>query len=468
MASTVVLLVTGYAWVSLDDLNTGLSTSDVTAGGNPDGSVDILLVGRDSRTDTQGNPLPADTLARLRAGDNEADLTDTMILLHIPQDRSEAVAYSLPRDSYVSIPDGHGKHKINSAFGRGKAEAAESLQAEGVNDPAEMQRRSSDAGRRLLVRTVEDLSGVGIDRYAEVNLLGFFQITQSVGGVEVCLNKPVDDERSGADFPAGRQTISGADALSFVRQRYGLPRGDLDRVVRQQAFLAGLARSMLSTGVLTNPGKLADLVDSIQQAVVLSDGWDVLTFAQQLQGMAAGNIRFDTIPVDDPEYDTPDGQAVRVDPDRVADTIQQGTTATPGSSSRQPEPPPLDAVTVDVLNTTNRTGLAARVLADLGEVGMPIGDARNATATDSSRVQYSPGAGDTARYIAEELNDLPADRDPTLADGTIHVLLGNDYEETAPPSTSSKPTSSPTTTPERSAATPPEDRITAGDIPCIN
>ncbi|SFT71384.1 transcriptional attenuator, LytR family [Actinopolyspora lacussalsi subsp. righensis] len=217
--SVTVLVVSGYAWLILDHLDGRRNTSDVTSKTDADGSMDILLVGKDSRTDANGDPLPDDLLRRLRAGDNEAELTDTLILLRIPRDRSRAVAYSIPRDTYVSMPDGYGKHKINSAFGRAKAQAADELRSEGVSDSAELERRSAEAGRELLVDTVTDLTGVGIDDYAEVNLLGFYRLTKAVGGVEVCLKNAVDDPYSGADFPAGRQTVSGGDALDFVRQR---------------------------------------------------------------------------------------------------------------------------------------------------------------------------------------------------------------------------------------------------------
>src|SRR5699024_3684476 len=107
--------------------------------------------------------------------------------------------------------------------------------------------------------------------YAEVNLLGFARITPALGGVPVCLRQPVNDPMSGANFEAGPQRLAGPEALAFVRQRHGLPRGDLDRVVRQQAFLAGLARSGLSSDLLTNPDRLRTVMDSVQSSLVLDE-----------------------------------------------------------------------------------------------------------------------------------------------------------------------------------------------------
>ncbi|MGH3924962.1 MAG: LCP family protein, partial [Pseudonocardiaceae bacterium] len=185
--------------------------------------------------------------------------TDTVILVRIPNDGSRAVAISLPRDLYVEMPDEFGQHKLNSAYARGKNYTATQLIEEGA-DPATVRNESVAAGRKLLLGTVEDLTGVGVDHYAEINLLGFSLLTEAVGGVDVCLKAPVSDRFSGAEFPAGPQTISGPDALAFVRQRHGLPRGDLDRVVRQQVFLASLANRVLSAGTLANPGRISELI----------------------------------------------------------------------------------------------------------------------------------------------------------------------------------------------------------------
>src|SRR5690606_30791260 len=141
-------------------------------------------------------------------------------------------------------------------YQRGRNVERERLLAAGMKPGQELERRAHQAGARVLLKTVEKLTGRTIDHYASLNLLGFYDITQAIGGVEVCLKKPVQDVKSHADCPAGRQVSSGRDALAFVRQRHGLPRGDLDRVVRQQVFMTGLVRKMLSTGTLTDPAKL--------------------------------------------------------------------------------------------------------------------------------------------------------------------------------------------------------------------
>ena len=165
------------------------------------------------------------------------------------------MAISIPRDSYVALADGSGKHKINSAYNRGLVAAEKELTAQGISGP-ELDRRGREAGRAALIATVESLTGTQIDHYAEINLAGFVELTDALGGVPVCLNKPVHDTYSGLDLPAGYQTVSGPVALAFVRQRHGLDGGDLDRIARQQAFIAGLTQRLQSEGALTDPATL--------------------------------------------------------------------------------------------------------------------------------------------------------------------------------------------------------------------
>jgi anionic cell wall polymer biosynthesis LytR-Cps2A-Psr (LCP) family protein len=162
----------------------------------------------------------------------------------------------------------------------------------------------------VLVQVVQQLTGVRIDHYAEINLYGFYMLTEAIGNVEICLKRDVVDPDSGSDFKAGRQLISGSDALSFVRQRHGLPNGDLDRIVRQQVFMAAVAKKMLSPGVLTNRNTIAELSEALQRTTVIDANWDVMDFAQQLREVATGSVEFTTAPVLDPTHRTEDGKSV--------------------------------------------------------------------------------------------------------------------------------------------------------------
>ncbi|WP_410645507.1 LCP family protein [Amycolatopsis sp. lyj-346] len=335
VVSTVVLGATGYLWTQLSSLDDGIVTADVippaaqvdnddTPPGEPlKVAQNLLLVGIDARTDTYGNPLPQNVLDALHAGggDDGGDTTDTIIVVHIPAGGAAATAISIPRDSYVDIAGGYGKHKINSAYSRGKNAAMSGLRAQGLSG-AQLEVAANEAGAKTAIQTVEKFTGLTINHYAAINLAGFDALSQAVGGVEVCLKAPVQDRYSGANFAAGPQTLSGAQALAFVRQRHGLT-SDLDRIARQQAFLSGMAKKVLSAGTFTDPSKLGSLVSAVQGSVVLDKGWDILSFAQQLRGMTSGAIAFATIPVQSLSLPTPsDGDAVKVDPAQVQQFVR--------------------------------------------------------------------------------------------------------------------------------------------------
>ncbi|GHF26278.1 LytTR family transcriptional regulator [Amycolatopsis deserti] len=467
LVSLLVMSLTGYAWAAMQGLVNGLTTTDVIDGNQPaDGARDILLVGMDSRTDAQGNPLPEDLLAQLRAGvaDGEEN-TDTLIMVHIPNDGSKAVAISLPRDSYVTIP-GFGKHKINSAYARAKAAERKKLQDEGETDAKSIEVQSNQAGAKTLIQTVEQLTGSTIDNYASVNLLGFSEITQAIGGVDVCLKDNVNDPYSGAKFTKGQHTISGVEALEFVRQRHGLPRGDLDRVVRQQVFMAGMARKVLSAGTLADPGKLNSLTDAIKKSVVLNQGWDIIGFAQQMKGLTGGQLEFRTIPVVNMDYSTPeDGQAIQVDPGQIREFVR-GITA-PAQPAQQAEAGAAkSATTVDVRNGTGREGLASTVLQSLTAKGFTGGQTSNTTSRKSTVVRYPAGGQDAAQQVADALGSgATIEQDPTVTSGHVVVLIGSDYSTTPSRVVQQAAAAAPTT---QAPAPGGDEPITANGITCVN
>lgn len=457
-----VLVASGYAWSTYRQLAGGLITSDVLAGPRmSDGATDILLVGLDSRTDAHGDPLPQSVLNALDAGPDDGEVnTDTLILVRVPDDPSHpATAVSIPRDSYVTLAGDYGKHKINSAYGRALTSTRTTLTAQGVTG-TELTEQADEAGRRELIATVEAFTGLSVDHYAEVNLAGFAAITQAVGGVPVCLLARTHDSYSGADFPAGLQTLSGPPALAFVRQRHGLPRGDLDRVVRQQAFLASLAHTVLSAGTLADPARLSALITTVQQFVVLDPGFDLLTFATQSTTLTDGAIRFATIPTGDPALRTPDdGEAVEVDPERVKAFVA-GLVGAPDDTrpSAAAQPTPVD-VTVDIRNATGRSGLATDVEHALTTAGFTSVTTGNTASTARSTVRSGSDAALAATQLAQTLGDLPVVRSAVVAAGHVEVVLGRDYAGPGTPAA--------TTTTAAAAGAAPEIS-SAGGVPCVN
>ncbi len=355
LLSFTVLAVAGYADLMLDTLRESVTTTPALdrmpdAPSDTDGAVDILLVGTDSRTDAQGNPLPPETLRKLRTGHEVGVRTDTIIILRLPRDGDPPRAVSIPRDSWIEVATG-GKAKITAAFNLAKQAEIQRLREEGIEDQAFLERQSDEAGREALVRTVQNFVDVRIDHYAEVSLLGFYLLTEAIGGVEVCLKNAVRDPKSGANFPAGHQTVSGSDALAFVRQR-NLPRGDLDRIVRQQVFLGSALNKVLSAGTLTNPAKLSQLLAAVRRSVVLDEDLDILDFAQRMRGLAAGEVEFVTIPVVTINGRSPDGQSiVEVDVEQVREFVHGLVDGSPESVSDESTAPSQPTGDADVTAT---------------------------------------------------------------------------------------------------------------------
>jgi LCP family protein required for cell wall assembly len=276
--------------------------SNVLKGGKQSagGDVNILLLGLDSRRDNNGNDLPRKLLDLMHVGSSSSIggyNTNTMIVIHIPANGKNAVSISIPRDDYVSVA-GWGMQKIKEAYGLAKYTSENSLLKKGVPNPLR-EKQSRDAGRAATIATITALLGIPIDHFAEVNLVGFYDIATALGGIQVCLNRAVNDSQySGGVFPAGLQTISGVQALEFVRQRHGLPNGDLDRTHRQQAFITGVITKFRSQGIFGDLGKLQSLLTVAKKDVVIDSGWDVLGFLPQAKALTGGHITFHTLPIE--------------------------------------------------------------------------------------------------------------------------------------------------------------------------
>jgi LCP family protein required for cell wall assembly len=475
-----VVLGTGVAWSRIRSFESGINHIESAAlgGGGEDGAIDILLVGMDSRTDAHGNPLSAEELATLRAGDDVSTNTDTIILIRIPNNGKSATAISIPRDSYVEAP-GLDKTKINGVFGQIKLDRMKQLvEVEGM-DPAEAEPQATESGREALIETVADLTGVTVDHYAEIGLLGFSLITDALGGVDVCLKDAVYEELSGADFPAGWQKLNGPQALSFVRQRHNLPRGDLDRVTRQQAVMAALAHQVISSKTLSSPATLDRLQGAIQRSVVLSDGWDIMDFVNELQNLAAGNVAFATIPVLQEDGWSDDGMqsVVRVDPEQVQGWVDGLLHDQDEGKTEQLAYSP-DKTTTEVVNASDINGLAAAVSQVLSTKGFTAGNTGNDESGLVTSTQVLAAKTDDfgAQAVAKELGNLPVVEDASVAPGAVRVVLAADY--TGPgsgldgydPTLTTADPAAVQTSDTVDAPPPPSPIITAGsdDPACVN
>lgn len=484
LVSVVALLMTGAGyWVAHGALG-GITISQALTADDPrsvGNNMNILLIGLDSRKDQQGNELPYSILRQLHAGDSDDGgyNTNTLILVHVGAD-GKVVAFSIPRDDWVpftGVP-GYTHIKIKEAYGLTKQYVADKLAAQGVSSQRELEARGREAGRAATLRAVRSLTGVPIDYFAEINLAGFYDLAQALGGVEVCLNHAVYDSYSGANFSAGRQRLDASQALAFVRQRHGLDNGDLDRTHRQQAFLSSVMRELQDSGTFTNLDRLDSLMAVARKDVVLSGGWNENLF-RQMGDLAGGNIEFRTLPV--VRYDNINGQDVNiVDPAAIRAEVAAAignappTTATT-TTAAQPNP----ATVVDVINAGSISGLATQVSSTLRNRGYTQGQVRDRERGESSatNIEYGSGAETDAENVATLLGiDAPSQPDPDVAPGHIRVTVDNNYALPAPDEATTTTTSGTsaransyyngytTTYPAPDQGSP----IDGGGVPCVN
>ncbi|GAA3570428.1 LCP family protein [Nonomuraea rosea] len=220
-----------------------------------------LLVGSDSR-----KGLSANQRKKLATGRSAGQRTDSMMLLHIPEGSDKPTLVSLPRDSAVTIP-GKGRDKLNAAYAAG--------------------------GPKLLVRTIETVTGVHVDNYMEIGFAGFVDIVDAVGGVEINVRADVDDPKAGLKLKKGTQMLNGSQALGYVRTRKGGALPDFERTKRQRQFLGAVVKKAASPGVLINPFTSIPLAMSATDAVAVDSStgaFDMLSL-----GLAMGDSPVTTV-----------------------------------------------------------------------------------------------------------------------------------------------------------------------------
>jgi LCP family protein required for cell wall assembly len=475
----LAITLTGMGWWATRHLVGGITISQALGLDDPrstDGSMNILLIGLDSRKDQHGNDLPQEILDQLHAGgsDDGGYNTNTLILAHVGPD-NRVVAFSIPRDDYVRAEGitGYDHIKIKQAYGLAKQQAEQKLGEHGVTDQDNLESAGREAGRAATLRAVRSLTGVPIDYFAEINLAGFYDVAQALGGVDVCLNHAVYDDYSGADFSAGPQRLDAAQALAFVRQRHGLDNGDLDRTHRQQAFLVSVMHQLAESGTFTDMGKLERLIGVARKDIVLSQGWGQEQFRRVGAIAGAGNVIYRTLPV--LRYDNVDDQAVNIiDPAaiRAQVTAAFGQDGGP-AASRATVSASGPSATVDVINAGDTEGLAARVSATLTNRGYTGGEVRNGSGADSAvtAIGYGASAETAARLVGQVLGiSAPPRLDPALRVGSVRVTLGPDYVPPAGLDDSHETAASASSPSDGSADAPPDAGapVRGGSITCVD
>lgn len=433
--SLAVVLGSGWAWATYRNFTSNIKRVDIgghtaAASKNIDGSAqNILIVGNDDRDSATNAELAQ--LGTTRDGGSYN--TDTMMLLHVPADGSKATVISFPRDSYVEIP-GHGKNKLNSAY------------PDGVNDTQGTTDQKKAGGAKLLKDTIENLTGLSIDHFVQVDLLGFYRISNAIGGVNVCLNQAMGpatyvgqlgtgydsgyengqwvSDYSGINLKAGNNTIKGLQALAFVRQRHGLPGGDLDRIKRQQYFLSAVFRKLVSGGTLLNPIKLQNLLKAITSSLTMDENLDPLKLAQQMQNLSAGNVTFTTIPLSGDDPNSPAGDVILVNTAAMPDFINKLIGNPDADALAKAKAADPSTVTVTVVNDTNSNGLEQTNAAALQKLGFKTTvPAPTSDVEAKTLIKYPKGDEAAAKAVAAAVPGAVLTQSTDVQ--SVTLVLGN-------------------------------------------
>ncbi|MFD7703936.1 LCP family protein [Streptomyces caelestis] len=443
-----LVLVSGsaFAYYWYDRLSGNIDTVDIGGVGSDkvlaDGPVNILIIGNDVRTG-EGN----------EAYGNRTNVTghaDTTLLFHVAEDRTNATVVSIPRDLVIKIPDCESIQPDGSTKDiPGSTVATRFNESYGVS--------GRDPGCTML--TVEEITGLEVDHFMMFDFNAVKTMSTAVGGVEVCLEKPLKDldGGSGLDLPAGESKIQGEDALSFLRNRHGLKNeSDLDRIEMQQKFVASMLRQ-LKEDTLGSPSKMLDVADAATKSLTVDKGigspGKLLTLARELGKIDLKNITMMTVPVkDNPAEPVP--VTVVLDPvkaPKVFSMLQNDVSFTEVKKKEKNAKDKQSAllegtraeaseIRVDVFNGGGPDGAAQETLAWLqtGEGVARSTNRGNAPAeVDKTRLEYAPNQADQARKLAD-LMGLPASAmKPGTEDaaGTtpMTLTLGPDFTEAGVP-----------------------------------
>ena len=430
------VLVAAFAFVAVQvlRLQSNVQTAELNLGENQesalpvDSSTDplqILIIGSDTRTGNSGAFLGDEQES---SGEGNADV---MMLLTLSADRENVTVVSFPRDLLTPIP------RCIDPEGGDPSEAVVLGQLNGS---------LKSGGPGCTVAAINRLTGLSIDHFMMAGFTAVSELSAAVGGVEVCVQEPVDDEYSGLKLPAGTSEVEGDQALAFLRTRHSFgDGGDTGRIAAQQSFLASLARKVRAEGTLTNLPKLYSIADVVTRNLTVDPGLsqptELLKIADRLKDVDLGQVAFVTVPtepyVEDPnrlvlddDAAAPLFEAIREDrglteeaPATSAPT--PGPTATPG-----PEAPPTIAaadVPIIIVNGTPDPFRARQVQQLLLDAGYVQATSLEAQPAETSQIYFGQGFDAAAADLAALLG-IPADQvgsDPTASG--LELLIGTDF-----------------------------------------
>jgi LCP family protein required for cell wall assembly len=359
-------------------------------------SMNILLLGSDSR-DGQNR--------QYWSPDISGERSDTTILVHLSPNRDRAVAVSFPRDSMVQVPECEKRNgqQVPAFFGMINAAFAY-------------------AGASCTWKTIESTTNIHIDHYVKIDFAGFKRVVDALGGVEICVPHAVNDPRAELTLKAGRQTVKGDEALGYVRTRYGLGDGsDLERIQRQQKFMASVVKKATSGAMLTDPTRGYRFLNAVTKSIATDDKLSVSAMkklATGVKGITAGTVRFVTVPT----------QTYPKDPNRVQWNMAQAgplfdairtDNALPAPPPAAPVPvrPKPEEVRVSVVNAPKK--VVRRLKSQRFQVTAVHGPVQPET-----KILYGPGAERQADALAVVVPGVRIAPDQSVAPGTVSLVVG--------------------------------------------
>ena len=473
------------------------------------GDENFLIVGVDSRIGANSEMGAGDT------SDAEGSRSDTVILVNIPASRKRVVAVSFPRDLAITPMSCEAWDPETGNYGPVYDKHTGEWSDQWRYTETKLNSAYSLGGPKCLVKTIQKISGLSINRFMAVDFNGFAKMVDALGGVDVCSTTPLEDNELGTVLAtAGHQRLDGHSALNYVRARQVTTEGngDYGRIKRQQLFLSSLLRSVISTDTLFSLNKLNDVVNMFVGDTYVDNvkTKDLVDLGQSLQGVAAGRITFVTVPTtgvtDSDGNEEPNTEGIRAlfdaiindDPlpgenDKNATTTQvtqakktseaiaeaATPTSTAPSATASPESTVTETInavttdpkdiTVQVSNSTAASGVANTATTELAEHGFHVLNPDDySTAVQTTTVLFSAGNEQAAATVAASFPDARIERVSGLGE-VVQVVLGSDFTTVkSPPASGSavkvQVTHSGSTTPTQL----PEDLTVtnAADVTC--
>lgn len=392
----------------------------------PGRGMNVLLVGTDGRDKIT----PAEK-KKYHLGGAPCHCTDTVMLVHVSADRSRVSVVSLPRDSYAVVP----------------ARTDPATRKRFSAHPVRLNAAYAQGGPQLTVQTVENMTGVQINHYLEVDFTSFMKTVDVLGGVDICTARPLKDSYTGLDLPVGTSKLNGGQALQYVRSRHLDAASDLGRMQRQQRFMASLISKATSSGVLLNPVKFRDVASTVFSAVRADKGFgpdEMLSLGQAMRGFTPASSEFTSVPLGQMNYQVKGiGSTVKWDPAKAGKLFRAIREDVPIAEHRlsatqaaKVDVPP-NQIRVQVANGTSTTGLAARADKGLRATGFLSAVAPDvlgrpvATNTARTVIEYDPRWDRSVRSLAAALPHAEL-RSVAGLGSTLKVTLGRDFKKVTP------------------------------------